>query len=67
MYSDEINLFESYVKSTKIENSTFKNKNNIFEVINNIESAIDNSIYCPNELKKKLEIYLSELKNLILK
>tara|TARA_Y100000992_G_scaffold301732_1_gene273423 strand:- start:57 stop:260 length:204 start_codon:yes stop_codon:yes gene_type:complete len=67
MYSDEINLFESYVKSTKIENSTFKNKNNIFEVINNIESAIDNAIYCPNELKKKLEIYLSELKNLILK
>ena len=64
MYSDDINLFVSFVKTSTFQVNITK-KNEIEQIIKNIESSIEKSIYCPSELKNKLEINLKELKLMI--
>lgn len=69
MYSDEIDIFASYVKTgNKLDRQSStetKRKTKIINKINYIEEIIERALYCHSDLKEILNTELTNLKNII--
>ena len=69
MYSDEIDIFASYVKTgNKLDRQSStetKRKTKIINKINYIEEIIEKALYCHSDLKEILNTELTNLKNII--
>jgi hypothetical protein len=70
MYSDEIDIFASYVKTGNklARQSSTETKTKITKIINKInyiEEIIEKALYCHSDLKEILNTELTNLKNII--
>ena len=69
MYSDEIDIFVSYVKLDRPSSIKIETKKKLISKINYIEELLEELLEkvvdCPYELKENLNTELTNLKNII--
>ena len=69
MYSDEIDIFVSYVKLNRQSSIKIETKKKLISKINYIEELLEELLEkvvdCPYELKENLNTELTNLKNII--
>jgi len=65
MYSDEIDIFASYVKLDRQSSIKIETKKKLISKLNYIEELLVKAVDCPYELKEILNTELTDLKNII--
>ena len=65
MYSDEIDIFASYVKLDRQSSIKIETKKKLISKINYIEELLEKAVDCPYKLKEILKTELTDLKILL--